>query len=445
MDFSNVFLVPIGILFLSVLALHAQFRQRNLLSSTSGTLFQIGIFYGLGGLAFLTYPKAEPRLTPEQIVELTLSSGIPFLVGYGIVTVALLYSARKSRVRKVELDLIRNFPPGILLAGGALGFVCSLFDGDQRLQAIWALMSYFRVFLFPCLLLAIIGFGNYKPFGRFVCVLLLLMTIYIGFTSAWRSILVLTVFTIVFGVASVNPKRLVYLIPFVLVVILFVMPFQLIKRDNFELFQRDPMAVVKASVELDTDSRMDMIGDFACRRLNYTREMAYIDRALSHGLPLYQGESYVNAALNLIPRALWADKPSLAYYQNFELPRLIGLLQATDKDTSWGLNLFAEGVQNFGVNSLILFIPAVFLIDSGLMFLLGVFVKSKAAFSLGRACLFFLTISYTSVIFAISTTIACYLFLWLVDRWILIMRHGERMDSPEDREFNEQEHQPEPA
>jgi hypothetical protein len=188
-----------------------------------------------------------------------------------------------------------------------------------------------------------------------------------------------------------------------------------------------------------------MIGDFACRRLNYTRELAYIDRALSQGFPLSEGQSYINAALNLIPRSLWPEKPSLANYQNYELPRLIGLLQANDKDTSWGINMFAEAVQNFGVNSLSLFIPIVFLCNQGLMFLLGVFVKSKAAYSLGRACLFFLSLSFTSVIFAVSTTIACFLLLCCIDRWILVIRRGARRDAENNLALNGQDQKPELA
>jgi hypothetical protein len=428
MEFSPAFLIPIGILFLSAVALLAQYKKGNLLSSASGTIFQIAIFYGIGGLAFLTQPKVEPRLTPEQIVELTINSGIPFLIGYGIVTMFFIRGFRNSDRQADRTNIVRDFPSGILFLGGSLGFLCSVFEGDPKLQSLWSLMSYFRVFIFPCLLLSIAGFENYDKPGKMVCLILLLMTIYIGFTSAWRSILVLTMFTIFLGIATINPRHVIYFIAFAAVALSFMLPFQLIKRDNFERFQNEPMAVVRASIDLDTNTRLQMIEEFICRRMNYTREMAYIDRALSQGFPLSEGQSYINAALNLIPRTLWPEKPSLANYQNYELPRLIGLLQATDKDTSWGINMFAEGVQNFGVNSLPLFIPLVFLFNHGLMFLLGISIKSKAAFSLGRACLFFLSLCFTSVIFAVSTTIACFLLLCGIDRFILVVLRGARRD-----------------
>ena len=145
-------------------------------------------------------------------------------------------------------------------------------------------------------------------------------------------------------------------------VLYLILPFQQLKKTYSEEFVQAPEAFFYATLRMNLDDRNAIIMDFVSGRMNGAREMAYVQAGLDNGLiSSRNGEGYIDAIKQLVPRLLWPDKPSYNQTTGFTLPREIGLVSAWDDlYTSWGVGFWAEVVWNFPYQSLILLVPLFF-------------------------------------------------------------------------------------
>ncbi len=87
----------------------------------------------------------------------------------------------------------------------------------------------------------------------------------------------------------------------------------------------------------------DRIGDDSLERV-----LAMTPRVV----PFWNGETYESIPYMFIPRTLWPEKPSRAFWNKFG--RLYGVLSSDDYQTSVGVGYFAEAYINFGFTGMYL-------------------------------------------------------------------------------------------
>ena len=163
-------------------------------------------------------------------------------------------------------------------------------------------------------------------------------------------------------------RRFLWLAPVLLVLtLLFLLPFAHEKKLHYEQVSADPVTAFEQTIDLPMDERLQLVADFWAKRINGARELAFVVHGLQYELiSLRYGASYLDALQQLVPRALWPDKPSFNRERNYYLARRIGLVSKEDKRTSWGINYLAEMVWNFGILGLIWGPPITFLAASWL-------------------------------------------------------------------------------
>lgn len=95
--------------------------------------------------------------------------------------------------------------------------------------------------------------------------------------------------------------------------------------------------------------------DYFNQRLNYAEIQAVIiEKHTIEHKPYFNGNSYTEGVLALIPRMVWPDKPSLAGGNNFGQD--YGFLWSGDTTTSVGKYLAGEAFMNFGWSGIFLFL-----------------------------------------------------------------------------------------
>jgi hypothetical protein len=104
---------------------------------------------------------------------------------------------------------------------------------------------------------------------------------------------------------------------------------------------------------LEAANDNDLLGDLApgqvlLGRLSLVEPVAASVRLVDEGAwSLQLGASYSSFLIGLVPRALWADKPTFSY--GTEFGHRSGILDTGDDVTSISVTLFGESFLNFGV------------------------------------------------------------------------------------------------
>jgi hypothetical protein len=416
MEFWKSFFILSLLAALNLFALWNRYKTGLFLSAPSGLHLQILIFYCLGGFAFLGFPDAEPKLADYEILQGIGRYCLPLLFGYSI-AVFWEYRTIRSLPRQIIGATITgsNFSPGLLFFIATLGFAGCVLEGRLNNTIFSATPIYIKNLFFPCFLLALLNWTKYTVSGKFVALIIFAMALTSGIWSAWRSILVILSASIMMGAVLIAPRRT----PLVLIAGTFIMsiliPFQVLKRGDYEKFRSNPFQTLTETFDLSKEERFEMIGNFTALRINYTRELTYVNRAIESGMELRHGETYVGIFYQLIPRAFWRSKPQLASWAGFELPRHVGLVQEVDPNTSWAVNMFAEATYNFGLWCLVWFVPLIFRLSELVSVILNAVCRSQQALWLGNIAFFYLFLSQTTVIFAASLAVAMFIVVKCID------------------------------
>ena len=405
----------LSLIVLSVAALYFRYREGRLLTPASGLHLQIFIFFGLGGLAFVSFLDAEPILNNDEVFHYAAVSSRPLLVGYAIAVAVEYFLFKTPKRPEPVLTKTCILPSGILLALAIMGFSGHLLEGRVSLGSFNSVPTYFKSLFFPCLLLALINTVMHKVTGRIITPLIFLMAILTGVLSPWRSVLIILAATFMLGISLSRPKSAPLALGAGIMLLLFLIPFQNIRKSDPEAFGQHPVEAFKQVMNMSLRERSTDSGEFLAKRLNYLREAAYIYRATEADLTLLHGKTYEAVLAQLVPRFIWPEKPELARLAGYELPREVGLLQEVDENTSWAVNMFAEAMYNFGPTCLIWFIPVAFLVAHGIEALLPKWLNTERAHLVGNVAYFYFFLERTTVIFAASIGLAMMVVLKIVD------------------------------
>jgi hypothetical protein len=185
-----------------------------------------------------------------------------------------------------------------------------------------------------------------------------------------------------------------------------------LKREHSEI-NLNYSEILNESLTLSNSVKINYISSFISQRINYVRELGYVQFAISnHSLEYRNGDSYKEIFYQLIPRFLWSDKPSYNYTTGYVIPRKVQLVSESDEITSWGVNVFAEFSYNFNYEYLPVFIVLFYFflnfIDT-MAVSLGLKIQNLL---LLQVSLFFVTLNLVSIIY--SSTYFLWLFLIII-------------------------------
>ena len=419
MPSNNGIYCSLIIIFVSILCLRLRGIRQELLSSVTAFHLIFLIFFGVGPLTFYFDETVPERISRSNIIN-TLNSINPYLIiGYSI---TLFLEFKNRKLTRSNLNLFKSLQNifnkdystylFFVLTLAIIGnyFSSSVFakSGIGTILPVLSYLAYpITIFIFYTF-----DFKNTKSL-----ILLVILFSYFGyqsFFSLWRSQLILFISCFLIAGYLKNKTSFIFIIILSLVVLFYVLPFQLLKREQSEInFSYNE--IFNKSLLLSSDVKINYITTFLSQRVNYARELGYVQFALdNNNLEYRDGETYKEIIFQLIPRYLWNDKPSYNSITGFDIPRKVLLLSETDEFSSWGVNIFAEFCYNFNYKYLPIFILVIYLslnyLDR-LSYHLGLKIQNQLVL---QFTLFFLTLNLVSIIY--SSTY----FLWLFIVIILI-------------------------
>lgn len=399
------------------------FCAHSLLTGVGGVHIQIFLFYGLGGLAFVSFPASEHALSSAQIDYFVLSAGGKFVSGY-VLAVLAERIVRKCSRSALALDPQPRLTERSFAVIAALGIAGMLFEQLLPSVSSSAISAYLKAFSYPAIFFSIVD-ARRSMFWFSLAGVLFLSAADVAFFSLWRSVLVMLSATIMLGIAVRNSRLLPASFAIGVLALGLILPFQIIKRVDPEAFNESPVRVLEESLSIEFEDRYAIIGDFFAKRLDYMRELAYVSRAIdTDTLELQNGSTYTAVLLQMVPRTLWPGKPEVASWAGFELPRIIGLTARSDQSTSWAVNMFAEAAYNFGTDALLLAVPALLLL-SRLTDLLGEQAfRTNAGARVFYVGTFFAWMGCTTIIFLSTTLVAVFALSKFSEGWV---GKGERL------------------
>ncbi len=392
-----------------------RYREGHLLAPASGLHVQILIFFGLGGLAFVGFQNSDPLLAPEEVKHYAALCCWPLALGYVAAVVLERRIFRPAPREEPVLTEAGILTPGAVSLLALLGFGGYVLEGRINVPGLQSVPSYFKILFFPGLFLSLTSTLSHRTISKQVESLIIVLASALALFTPWRSVLVLAISTILLAFALTRPSWLVPAYLLGVVSILVLVPFQNLKKADFSAFRRQPVAVLRESLSMPLAERLAQVEELARGRLDYVREMSYVQRALETSMPPRNGQTYVNIVSQLVPRILWHNKPEMAHWAGFDLPREIGLLHKEDEYTSWAVDMFAEATYNFGIWCLLWFVPLIFLIARGIENLIVKLYSAPQAVLLADVAFFFFFLDITTVIFAASEAIALLLVVKVVD------------------------------
>lgn len=365
-DVSQALALSLGILIASGFAVYRCFRQNRIFSALGGLHLNIFFMYGFGTSCYVLQPLQTERLSHELVVQQIAKNGIPILIGY------LVWLVVESQfLTKQNFDLrsaaLRSQPSNLILffAMALMGYLGAQDEISE--SGIGTIFAVLKNITYPCLVVAILKInrqndGMQTGLNAAVILTLLLFSFY----SPWRSELILSMTYMLLAFVYRYPNRLVPIGFATVAAMIFIFPFIQFKKANYEQFQSDPIGSFLDSQAISPNERLEMTTLFAAERLNSMREISYITNAIEQRIIGYKfGETIIESVTQLVPRALWPDKPSFNTIYNRLLSREIGLVGKEDQGTSWGVNFIAEFAYNFDVWFYVLYIPLVFTIFHG--------------------------------------------------------------------------------
>jgi hypothetical protein len=410
MIFNNNILTIYAIanIFLSIYNMRNRYISNNFLSAVNGMHLTFSIFFGVGFLAYINYDIQKDAIRKEDILR-ELESLLPYLtLGYLFVTIMEYFRFVRQEISIKKFNF-SGFNSNLFCTGflslAYLGLVFKQLSFSTT--SIGTFFPVFNNFVYPITILIIV---NVKKKNSYSIILLLALFFFIGIEavfSAWRSQLILFAISILIGL-NIRGKINYYLLIIIgITYFFFILPFQQIKKINFIDFNNNPVEAFKSTLEYSFNERSDILLEFLAERINYTREIAYVQIAINNSnLEYRNGDTYIELIYQIIPRIFWHDKPSYNNFTNYLLPRKVQLLQWEDPYTSWAVNSYAEFIYNFPYQFLPFFIIIIYTLLSYLDRLcINLNLLPEFSWFL-QTTLFFLSINLVSVIY--SSTY----FLW---------------------------------
>ncbi len=396
---AAIVLVAIGLC--SLWGIFWALRQGRIVSAIGGLHLNVLFMISFGPLFYVLFEPPPERLPYMDTVGYFSSVGGWFLAGYAIWLaiewVAIVGPNRKSSKFTFGRDAI-PIPVLLILMGSSL---VGYFGAQLELatSGIGTILIVMKNFLYPTLL-AVLLRTRWTNIGEVALACGWGATV-IGLSaiSVWRSDLVVTGFCLLLFVCVRKPRFALPLVLFGLLGLWIVTPTLQYKKTNYDEYKVSPVDGIITSQNIDSEKRTQFLSEFVSIRLNYVREMAYMQRGLEMGMtPRLEGQSYVDSFYQLIPRVIWRNKPSFNYSSGYVIPRDIGLVEWGDESTSWGVNAYGEFIMNFSAEFLVLFVPVLFLgfhsMERGTVWSM----KTPSITLLTRSTFFFLTISLVNLV-----------------------------------------------
>lgn len=381
------------------------------LTGITGLHLTFLLFFGVGAFFYAMFGVTAERIGRNIVTE-KIDLLYPYLIaGYSIVVAYELYHRKTiSATHRINFQFLKvnanlnAFNILILL----LSFIGYLFSSNNVSNSgAGTLFPVISNLLMPVSILIVFKVNKRDPLSIVIFCTLVIVVGLQAYYSSWRSQLILFFGCILIG-WSLRGTLNYYIVGLLSIAfIVFIIPFQQIKKSSSANYGFDTNIAFEQSLDISLDKRFEMASGFFAERINYTREMGYVQNAVEKNYLAYRdGETYNELFYQLIPRFLWAGKPVYNRYTGYEVPRKIGILGKSDESSSWGVNSFAEFIYNFSYKYLPVFIVLLYCVlnyfDS-LVFKLR--LRPEYCWLL-QTTLFFLSLNLVSVIF--SSTY----FLW---------------------------------
>ncbi len=401
-----------GIIFiLALMVLFIRNKRGLFLTAVTGLHIVFLLFFGIGSFFYLIFGITSDRLA-RNIITSKIDLLYPYLIGgYLILFVIEMYNRKRiSSIHRLTFIYLKDkinlnsFNLFILF----LSFIGFLFSSSSvSTSGAGTIFPVFSNLLFPISILIVFNVNKKDSLSIIIFSSLILLVGVQTFVSSWRSQLILFFGCILIG-WSLRGRVNYYIVSLLaLTFIIFIIPFQQIKKARSSDFNFDVNRAFEQSLDISIGNRLELAGSFFAERINYMREMGYVQNAIEKDILSYRnGVTYQEMFLQLIPRYIWTDKPVYNWFTGYEIPRKIGILGRYDESSSWGVNSFAEFIYNFSYEYLPIFIAALFyLFDYLDKLVYRIRLRPEYTWLL-QITLFFLSLNLVSVIF--SSTY----FLW---------------------------------
>lgn len=417
---------------LSAFAIWMRSRRGLLLTGVSGLFMSATLFLGLGPICYLLIDITWEQLT-TPVVSKNLAEVMLFLsMGFIVVFIKEFLNRNKiSNYKQKDMSVDQGQYLKIIVFFFILSLVgYFLSQTTMANSGIGTFFPVFRLFLYPSLIMAVYQAKISRPLTVLIALLIIVLGFYLTLTSIWRSQLILFFGSIAIGLLQRSSKYNLPVVLGVVVVVLFLLPFQHLKKIEYTKVKSNLALSFNKTLELSLDERLGFTGGFFAERINYGREIAYANNAINKKwVSLRNGETYAEMVLQIIPRSLWPNKPSYNYFTNYYLARRIGLVAEDDDYTSWGVNVYAEFIMNFNHIYLILFIPILFGIFSQLDKVISSWFKNPNIKWITGTVLFFIAFEMVGIV-NVSTFIIWMLLVAKAIEIIFRMRLRHRLSVP---------------
>lgn len=369
------------------------FRVGSVFTASIGLHLNMLLLFGVGPFCYVTNgsPVPEPRPRYDLIGHMA-DAGQYVLAGY--LAWCLFEFVRPLRKRESYSSEAASLTPtqiACVVAVGLVGYFMS--GGDLAASGLGTIFPVARTLLYPTVVIALLRVRGADPATVLFAVPYYVLTLVLSVLSPWRSELI----ALLFGTLMVVIYRARRWAPAVAaagVGLVFVfIPYVDMKKTDPERMRADPVGAFVEVLGQPLGDRTDIVMAFLSIRTNGLRELAFVNDGLARGVITHRGgETYLEAALQIIPRVVWPDKPSFNQTSNGTLPRQIGLVGEFDEVTSWGVHMYAEFGWNFPNWMLVGFVPVVFAVARGLDVLCRRLYTTPAARLLASLILFFLAL-----------------------------------------------------
>jgi hypothetical protein len=413
-------LIGFGLVLTSSFALYRRVRAHTLFTASGGLHLNVLLFFGLGGLAYTWSEGWVRQFDPYyETQDAMISAGLVLLAAY------LTWILLETWINRSKNDPGGFKPPSIdrrsvllIVFLGALAVIGRLGSDSEFAQSgVGTLLPVLRMFQYPIIALAISLTTRRRPHTFVITIIVMAISAYLAFISPWRSDIILLGGAVSLGLI-LRRRKLIFSAQFlVLLSLLFLLPFANEKKMHYDEVVADPLGTFGDTLEASPSERVDFVTDFWAVRINGLREAAFVTRGLQEGDISYRyGLTYWEAAQQLVPRALWPDKPSFNLTTNYFLAREIGLLSWGDDHTSWGVNFYAEAIWNLGLWGLFVFVPILFFLANRLDQFVRKSVRKEVLRWLVQGALFFMFIDTVGLV-----NMATYI-LWILLLSLIIER-----------------------
>lgn len=402
---------------INVYALWRCMRTGRLLTALGGLHANTFIMYGLGPLYYIYTPLTIDRYPQHELIA-HLADGVgPLLLGYGLWVFAERWLVGVPPANVPMVAARTDFGFHLVFTGlGLIGYLVSQFEFSH--YGLGTIFPVLKNLFYPVLILAMLKLSTTKNMSENALgLMVVLLSTVLAIFSPWRSeLLMLVVYGVIacwFRLRQTQVQVMALCVGLTLAMVL--LPFVQYKKMHYGRFEQDPVGSMIESQSIGLKERVDLVGEFAAIRMNALRELAHITRSLDVTIDLREGETYYECFYQLIPRAVWPDKPSFNTTANRVLSRRIGLVGSEDIGTSWGVCLFAEMAYNFSVSNLIWFVPLVFFLVSRLDVLCRWLYRTDQMRLMCYASLFGMSFTVVGAVYAVTYVLWTFIVLKVIE------------------------------